>query len=179
MQPENLFTTRSIRTFTGKFVNVFDPDPETICIEDIAHALSMQPRFGGHLPEFFSVAQHSIMVANEISQFRNPHLVLQALMHDATEAYVLDMPRPIKLELPEYKKLEVSLMEVIAKKFRFHPVIDEVVKRADRCQLQREWDDIMLCNHKLPKIRCMSQREAKITFLKSFNYFKTFFPSNV
>jgi hypothetical protein len=58
---ENLNAVRSIRTISGLYVNVFEPDPKTLIIEDIAHALSNQPRFGGHLPKFYSVAQHSLL----------------------------------------------------------------------------------------------------------------------
>ena len=54
---ENLYTPNCIRTFTGLYMNVFNPKPDMICIEDIAHALSQQPRFGGHLPRMYSVAQ--------------------------------------------------------------------------------------------------------------------------
>lgn len=174
--PENLYTTDCIRTFTGKYVNVFEPDPETICIEDIAHALSMQCRFGGHLPVFFSVAQHSVMVCNEFDEFK-PELRLTALMHDATEAYLLDIPRPIKLRLANYKALENSLMVVIANKFGFKWPTDQVIKKVDAFQLQREWDQLML--GKAGEIRCMSQRESKIQFLKAFEYIKEFYPSNV
>lgn len=108
---ENLYTPDCIRTFTGIYMNVFEPTPEMICIEDIAHSLSMQCRFGGHLPEFYSVAEHSwhcsLMVANEHK--------LAALLHDASEAYLLDIPRPIKHRLNNYKKIEDNLMNIIAK----------------------------------------------------------------
>lgn len=57
---ESLYTPNCIRTFTGIYMNVFDPTDEMICIEDIANALSHQCRFAGHLPNFYSVAQHSV-----------------------------------------------------------------------------------------------------------------------
>lgn len=60
---ENLHTPNCIRTVSGQYVDLADPDPDTILITDIAHALSQLPRFGGHLPRFYSVAQHSMMVA--------------------------------------------------------------------------------------------------------------------
>jgi len=93
MTIENLFTPNCIRTFTGKYVNVFEPTLEMICIEDIAHALSMQCRFGGHLPYFYSVAQHSINCSFLVD---TPCLKLEVLMHDASEAYLLGIPSPIK-----------------------------------------------------------------------------------
>src|SRR5665811_1025646 len=97
---ENLYTPNCIRTFTGIYMNVFEPTPEMISIEDIAHALTMQCRFGGHLPDFYSVAQHSLNCSYLID---NPKLKLTALLHDASEAYLLDIPRPIKNNLNNYK----------------------------------------------------------------------------
>src|SRR5687767_8990512 len=81
---ENLFIPKSIRVFSGAIVNVFDPDPATITIEDIAHALSMDCRFGGHLKKFYSVAEHSIHCS---MQAHNAPDQLAMLMHDASEAY--------------------------------------------------------------------------------------------
>ncbi|MFC4230551.1 hypothetical protein ACFOW1_01525 [Parasediminibacterium paludis] len=60
---EDLYKPNCIRTYTGLYMNVFDPTPEMICIEDIAHALSHQCRFSGHTKQFYSVAQHSYHVA--------------------------------------------------------------------------------------------------------------------
>ncbi len=74
---ENLYTPDCIRTFSGQYVNVFAPDPDTILIEDIAHALSQQCRFGGHLPEFYSVAQHCVICALAVP----PEHALSALLH--------------------------------------------------------------------------------------------------
>ena len=109
---ENLFTPGCIRTFTGLYIDVFEPKPEMICIEDIAHGLSMQCRFGGQLPKFYSVAQHSIHCSEIVSD----HLKLEALLHDASEAYLLDIPSPIKNRMPEYKAVEDRLMKAIAAK---------------------------------------------------------------
>src|SRR5690606_26745918 len=107
---ENLYEANCIRTFTGQYINVFDPKPDLIRIEDIAHALSQMPRFGGHLPVFYSVAQHSLACAHKVSS-RN---ALAALLHDASEAYLMDIPKPIKNNLHNYKETEHALMEVIA-----------------------------------------------------------------
>lgn len=119
---ENLFTANCIRTFTGKYMNVFEPTEDMICIEDVAHALSNQCRFGGHLPKFYSVAQHSLMCC----EMATPERKLEALLHDASEAYLLDVPKPIKQRLSNYKEIEDNLMRLIAKKFGFqYPLSEE------------------------------------------------------
>ena len=114
MPTENLYTPNSIRTRSGQYVNVLELDPDTIRIEDIAHALSMVPRFGGHLPVFYSVGQHCLGVLNTVMDMPQPAgttseelrlIRLQALLHDASEAYIGDMPSPIKQHLPDFKAL--------------------------------------------------------------------------
>lgn len=166
---ESLYVRHHIRTISGKYVNVFDPNPDDILIEDIAHALSHQCRFGGHLPEFYSVAQHSL----ECFLLASPEEELQALMHDASEAYLLDMPKPIKLGMPQYNDIEDKLMKVIADKFGFaHHKSDEVAQ-IDHFMLEREWDVLMLGKFdKFPRIGCVSPNEAKRRFLVAFNKIK-------
>ncbi len=138
---ENLYTPNCIRTFTGQYVNVFEPDPETIKIEDIAHSLARQCRFGGHLPNFYSVAQHSLNCAYITD---NKELKLAALLHDASEAYLLDIPRPIKSGLTNYKEIEDKLMMVIANKFGFEYPLPVEVKKVDEIMLETEWYALML-----------------------------------
>jgi uncharacterized protein len=137
---ENLYTPNKIRTFSGIYIDPFDPKSEDIEIIDIAHALSQMPRFGGHLPGFYSVAQHSINVCNLLTK----KYKLAGLLHDAAEAYILDIPRPIKCRLRDYKKLENGLMKVISDKFHFKYPISKPVKKADEIQLQWEWNTLMV-----------------------------------
>jgi len=108
---------------------VFDPKPEMFNIRDIAHALSMQPRFLGHLPIFYSVAQHSIQVADIVAK-EHPELALEALLHDAAEAYIGDQASPIKKELPDYKALEATVEASIRLAFNLGPK-NPIVKAAD------------------------------------------------
>jgi uncharacterized protein len=153
-----------IRTATGKWFNVFSPTSDMICIEDIAHALAHQCRFGGHLPKFYSVAQHSVLTAVLVA----PENKLAALMHDASEAYLIDVPRPIKNKLANYKEIEGSVMTLIAAKFGFQWPLHDEVKRADETMLQKEWDEIMMsCGNP----SCYSPQEAKAKFLTQFEIY--------
>ncbi|HET8885571.1 MAG TPA: hypothetical protein VFM70_04370 [Salinimicrobium sp.] len=158
---ENLFKTDCIRTSSGIYINVFEPTEEMICIEDIAHSLAHQCRFGGHLPEFYSVAQHSVLCSLMVPE----KLKLQALLHDASEAYLLDMPKPIKERLPDYKKIEDNLMQVIAKKFGFSYPLGKEVKAADGRLLEMEWNDLMLDSK---TEQCWNSQKAKSNFMAHF-----------
>ena len=158
---ENLYTPDCIRTSSGIYVNVVNPKPEMICIEDIAHALSMQPRFGGHLPVFYSVAQHSVLTCMLVDE---PHR-LSALLHDASEAYLLDIPSPVKKHLSNYKDIEHNLMTVIAEKFGFQWPLSDEVKKADQTMLEREWHEIMLEDS---VTQLWDWRAAKQNFIKKF-----------
>jgi hypothetical protein len=135
-QKEGLYNPTCIRTHSGIYIDVFNPKPDQILIEDIAHALSNQPRFGGHMHTFYSVAQHSTVVASYVPARHK----LAALMHDASEAYLLDIPTPIKGRLSNYKEIESRLMRIIAKKFGFDYPLHSEVKAADERALHREWN---------------------------------------
>lgn len=151
---------QSIRTFSGIYINVFKPDLNDILIEDIAHALSMQCRFGGHTQDFYSVAEHSIWVSNQVSK----EFKLEALLHDASEAYLVDIPKPIKRGLDDYNQVEEILMSSIAEKFNINFPFNKNIKVADNSALEYEWKNKVLKNN----FKSMSQKQAKDTFLKMF-----------
>lgn len=90
-----------------------DPRADEVRLEDIAHSLSLLCRFGGHCSRFYSVAEHSVHVARLCS----PEVALWGLLHDASEAYVVDLPRPIKRQLPEYAEIEGLVQFAIAEHF--------------------------------------------------------------
>lgn len=104
-----------IKTHSGINFYPLDPRPEEILIEDIAHALSNLCRFTGHCPEFYSVAQHSAIV----SRLVKPQYALHALLHDASEAYICDIARPVKREpeMKPYLDIERVLQAAIYRKF--------------------------------------------------------------
>lgn len=107
----------SIMTYTGKMINPFYPDENSICIEDIAHSLSMQCRFNGHTNRFYSVAQHCVMAASMLRISKFPAKVqLLGLLHDSAEAYITDLPKPFKDCLDEYLDAEQTLNAAIIRK---------------------------------------------------------------
>lgn len=153
MAVENLYATNCIRTYTGYYFDFVNPKPETICIEDIAHALSRQPRFGGHLQIDYSVAEHCIK-----AYYASPKQYAKyALLHDASEAYMCDIPRPLKMLLPDYKKIEERVMLVIARAFNLpdHFWNLATIKDIDNMLLEDEWNRYMINpkDYKRPYIR--------------------------
>jgi len=153
----------SIRTSSGAFVNVFDTNPDTIKIEDIAHALSRLPRFGGHLNRHYSVAQHSVLCARLAKSKKDKK---KALLHDASEAYLLDMPTPIKARMGEYKAYENKLMTVIFEKYDLEWPLNTNVKRIDRKMLLIEWENLAVNDNK--EFECWNPNKAKKEFLKLY-----------
>lgn len=123
-----------IRTYTGIQFFPTDPNPADIRIVDIAHALANICRFTGHCRRFYSVAEHSINVSRTVS----PSNALVALLHDATEAYLNDIARPIKVQLPEYQVWEKELWGHIARKFNVPVTIPQEVKEQDDWWLIQE-----------------------------------------
>lgn len=90
-------SSHEVETFTGKYVDTKRPDPVDICIEDIAHALSQICRYGGHCAHRYTVAQHSIFVVERLRRRGvGKKIQLAGLLHDASEAYLGDIPRPMK-----------------------------------------------------------------------------------
>jgi uncharacterized protein len=108
----------TIRTVTGRYVDPMSMTADDVDIRDIAHALSRLCRFGGHAKGFLSVAQHSVAVSHMAVRY-SFQVQRMALLHDATEAYLVDMPKPIKRRLPEYQKVEAHIAEAVAAKFGF------------------------------------------------------------
>lgn len=137
-----------ITTFTGRQVVLNAPTPEMIDLEDIIHALSHICHFAGHTIEFFSVAQHSVCVARIVP----PELRKWALFHDAAEAYIGDVSRPLKQMLTHgvlssdprsYKSIEREFLRVIAQKFELEWPEPSQLKRYDDAILALEAEHYM------------------------------------
>lgn len=163
-----------IQTYSGIPFYPLDPREEEIAIIDIAHSLSMQCRYAGHCLEYYSVAEHCCLIHDAIE----PEHKKQALMHDASEAYLVDLPRPVKNDMPQYKGIETKLEAVIFKKFGipypFHPRVKDfdtmiLVAEKDQNMVQGlEWN-----TNSLPALdvtlKFWSPKEAKFEFLSRFN----------
>lgn len=135
------------QTFTGLQFWPLDPRPEDVRAEDIAHALSLQCRFAGHCREFYSVAEHSVLVSEWIWDETNGDRIasLAGLLHDASEAYCVDVPRPLKPFLTGYREIEHGVMRAV-ETWAGLPIgacEAPIVKRADEALLMTEARDLM------------------------------------
>jgi hypothetical protein len=160
-----------MQTFTGRAFYPMDPQTEDIDTRDIAHALSLLCRYGGHVTHFYSVAEHCVLMSESVA----PKNALWALLHDATEAYLVDVPRPLKSSLPEYRRIEDGLAAVIAERFGLDPACPAEVKAADARILLDERDALMArspqpwaVDHLAPlgiSVRCWSPEESEKRYL--------------
>lgn len=132
-----------MQTYTGKQFWPMDPRPEEICIEDIAHALAHQCRYAGHCREFYSVAEHSAIIASWLDHHYGPKVAFAGLMHDAPEAYLVDVPRPVKPFLLGYNEAEEHLWLAIAGRFGLPNELPPEVLMADNRILNDERDQNM------------------------------------
>ena len=128
-----------ITTYTGEHFDPLNPDMTKIKGEDAAHALSLICRGNGHVRSFFSVGQHCINCCKEaMERGYSDRVALACLVHDASEAYMSDVPRPLKQLMPEYIEVEDALLEVIYMRF----LGDSITK--EEKALVKEIDDVML-----------------------------------
>lgn len=163
-----------ITTHSGLHFDYQKPIIDSICIEDIAKGLSHECRYTGQLDRFYSVAQHSV----ECSYVVADKFKLEALLHDAVEAYCKDIPSPLKKLLPDYRLVEDKVDQVIRQKFNLPLTISPEVKQADLILLATEHRDIANDGKEWPmlkgipslerKLKCMSSDESYVRFLGRF-----------
>jgi len=142
----------TITTYTGRIFDYSNPAETPVCLEDIAHALGMLCRFNGHIRRFYSVAQHSVLV----SRLVEPGHALQALFHDAAEAYVGDMVSPLKRRIPNFGRLEGEIMRCVRVDLDLpfeDSICAEGIRSADRAALELE--AYYLTNPRTPEHRLM------------------------
>jgi 5'-deoxynucleotidase YfbR-like HD superfamily hydrolase len=178
---------QTLETVSGRKINVTNPDPSTIEISDIAWSLSRMPRFSGHSIPYipYSVAQHCIQVMKELA----PHgerIQLHGLLHDAAEAYINDLPSPVK-HIPEIhaviSKLEDKLMLTIYEALGIDPPTDEehtIVKIADKHQQAVEAYNFMYSrgsDWNLPKVtfKKLQEFEQPLTSIKAYDLYLSYF----
>lgn len=130
-----------IQTASGRAVDPLNPVGSDIVIRDIAAALSKMCRFTGHTKAFYSVAQHSVLV----SHYCAPHHAMWGLLHDASEAYLADIARPVKhsAAFTPYRDIERILQTVIMDQFHLPPFMPDSVREADERMLLTEKRDLM------------------------------------
>ena len=128
------------QTYNGKHVHPLSPSQDEIVIEDVAHSLSQQCRFLGHTDALYTVAQHCVLVSEMVP----PGDALWGLLHDASEAYLCDLPAPIKRDpqMEFYRIAEQRLLTCVARKFGLAPEMPQSVKRADKILLATEFRDV-------------------------------------
>jgi hypothetical protein len=113
-----------LRTYAGRHVHILNPRPADIYIQDIAHALAHTCRFAGHTPAFYAVAQHSVLV----SELLTPDLALWGLLHDASEAYLHDLTRPLKRVLCGSSLRTAKRQQYLGEAFAQHLVDRRIVR---------------------------------------------------
>jgi hypothetical protein len=125
-----------VETYTGEQFDLFDPDPDAVHLRDIAAGLAHTCRFGGHCRHFYSVAHHALLVSREIDGTA-PRTQLLALLHDAGEAYVGDVPRPLKRQLEDIERLEDEILAAVWRALAVDPPTDD------------EWERVMAADDRL------------------------------
>ncbi len=168
-------TEAYISTYTGLKFHFLDPKPEEICIEDIAYALSNTVRWGGHCDPAITVAQHCVIVSRLLRNAGCNHTVqLQGLLHDACEAYIPDIPTPIKPFLKNFHEIEAFIEKVVFAKYQISYPFDPMVKLMDVESYKWEARDLMMGNHPPPQVpyaplQVWKAKEAESVFLEVFD----------
>ena len=135
-----------IVTYTGVVMYPLAPQTSDFRIEDIAHALSLMTRANGHFIRFYSVGQHCIACSKEgEARGYSPLVCLALLLHDASEAYLSDITRPVKISLPNYVEIEKSLQKVMEQAFGLENLTDEdreLISSVDDAMLYYEFENL-------------------------------------
>ena len=152
----------TLRTISGSLLDLVNPKPHQIDIQSIVYSLSREYRFANQTTSKSDVLSHSYRVYIAVkADTKDKKMLRTALLHDATEAYLRDIPKPLKELLPEYKTIENKLYRVIADKYNLYAEIPEIVHQADLADLHAEWEN---WDNKKSLDRCTTQQ-----FISVFN----------
>ena len=167
----------------GRIFHPLDPRVNEVYLEDIAQSLSRQIRYNGMSDRAISVAQHSVQCAWLVEQTGgSAEIQLAMLMHDAAEAYIGDMIRPLKVLIPEFAKIEDRIMEVINERYNLPTISHKALKYYDNLALawekrdiyksSREWPGMMDVPTWLAPMVTWRAGEAEMRFVRMFQYLK-------
>lgn len=162
--------TGIIQTISGKQFNLFAPTPDMIDIRDVAAGLANKGHFSGLTPTFFSIAQHCVMVCDEFSFWDfsiDPKLKLLALLHDAAEAYIGDMIKPLKVRIPQFVEIEENIMKAICAKYSLDFSSLHLIKSTDLFIQEVEYNAF----YNQGRITYMNPQQAKLEFLDRFKVY--------
>lgn len=162
----------TILTSTGSYFSFERPEESVYGIQEIAHALSNICRFTGHCREFYSVAQHSVFVSRIVP----PEDALAGLLHDAAEAFVGDMAKPLKVLLPQYKEIEDRVEAAVFKRFGLPAKLPASIKPADLRMLATEQRDLMRVGegHVWTMLKGIDPLEERISAWSSAQAYRVF-----
>ena len=169
-----------ICTYTGVWMYPLAPKKEDFNIADIAHALSQMTRANGHFRSFYSVAQHCLACSFEAeARGYSSRLVLALLLHDAPEAYLSDLTRPVKLGLPDYSEIEERLQEALYAAFgitELSPEEKRMIAAVDDDMLYYEFEQLHVSGGlngtyqliRKPSVALIPMEEAEQAYLRRF-----------
>ena len=153
-------------TYTGLHFDPASPDPALIRVEDIAHALSLITRGNGHVKTFWSVASHCLACeAEAAARGLSPRIRLACLLHDAGEAYLYDLIRPVKGLLPEYARVEARLLETIWNAF-----LDRPLTADERETVFGIDDDMLSCDFHFLMAEDLGDRWKSVRAVPDYNF---------
>jgi hypothetical protein len=159
---------------SGREFDLLNPQESVFDVHDIAHSLANTCRFTGHCERFYSVAQHSLMVSLIVPE----EWAWEGLLHDAAEAIIGDVAKPLKNLIPDYRRVEQRIEEVIFGYFGIAPKLPACVKQGDTVMLHTEQRDLMGAGTRVwtfeshqplsTRIIPMSPEHAKVAFLQRY-----------
>lgn len=165
---QDKFADTWVQTNSGIRFNFLNVAEDMISIEDIAHALSLMCRYNGHCKKFFSVAEHSYLLSQYVlNETGNKKKAREALLHDAAEYIIADLPRPVKYSLPQYRILEKNIERVIAKVFNLDYPMGAWLKELDARMLKTERFQVMTVTNMPWEVDSLEVLDLNVMFYPS------------